>query len=82
MTGFKEEISFNLYFQNSVINSKDYANPVKRHILNLFKLVQMQSSKIVHIFIRPDQVNTDSGLIFENMEENKCLGYDVEENDV
>jgi hypothetical protein len=78
MKSFKEGVSWNLYFQNLIVNSKDYSDPVKRHILNLYKLVQLISSKVIFMYIGPDLLKTDKGLLFEGFEYENSLAFDRE----
>lgn len=74
-------LSWCIYIQNSIINTKNYNEPVSFFILNLYKNIRISSTKLYNVFIREQQIETDKGIIFEDFEIKSSMAYDFADND-
>jgi hypothetical protein len=77
----KRPIAFNLYFQNSIINSKNYRSPISYFIFVLYKNIRLSSSKVLNIYIRNQVIETDDGFFFEDKREEQSYAYDTSDSD-
>lgn len=66
---------------NSIINTKNYTNPIQSFISTQYKNVRINSSKSLNIFIREEELITDKGLIFEDFSTEKSYSYDYSDSD-
>jgi hypothetical protein len=74
-------IAWNVYFQNSMVNAKDYYNPTQQYIVIQYKNVRLTASKVLNMFIRSQEIQTDIGIIFESINGEVSYAYDSGETD-
>ena len=72
----------NIFNQNSIVNTNDYDSPINNYILNIYKLVNINSFKLFSIFLKKDTVSTDSGLLFKSISELSTINYDDSNFDI
>lgn len=66
---------------NSIINTKNYTNPLLFFISTQYKNARINSSKSLNIFIREEDLITDKGLIFEDFFKQSSYSYDYSDSD-
>jgi hypothetical protein len=69
-------VSWNVYFQNTIINPKDYNKPSTTYVVNQYKIVKLSAFKNFNIFIRTQEIETDKGIIFEDLSSEFSYAYD------
>jgi hypothetical protein len=69
-------IAFNLYFQNSIINPNDYAEPVKQFIFVIYKNIRLSSSKVYDMFIGNQEITTDEGFLLDDYRTDSAYYFD------
>jgi hypothetical protein len=74
-------IAFNLYFQHSIINPKNYNNPIEYFIFVLYKNIRLSASKVLNIYIKKQQIETDQGFFFDDPKLDHSYAYDNSDND-
>jgi hypothetical protein len=74
-------IAFNLYFQNSIINPNDYADPIKNFIFVIYKNIRLSSSKVYDMFIGDQVITTDRGFLLEDKIEDSSYYFDSSDYD-
>ena len=77
----QQTLAWNLYVQNSLINTQNYDDPVKYYILNLWKNIHLGMSKTDSFYIKTQAIETDKGILFESLETVSALCYDTSEYD-
>jgi hypothetical protein len=76
-------ITWSLYFQNSIVNIQN-PDPISQYTLNLYKNIRLSVYRTYNIFIKPQTVLTDVGLIFTDIYKSICLSHDksvIDESD-
>jgi hypothetical protein len=70
------EVYFDIYFQDSIINHNDVNNPVK-HILNTIETsVKVGSYKVLNTYFKNQTVNSDDGFLLKTSNLFNCLSFD------
>jgi hypothetical protein len=69
-------LAWNVYFQNTIINPKDYANPSQPYILNQYKIIKESAFKNFNIYVRRQEIETDHGIIFNAPETEITYAFD------
>jgi hypothetical protein len=73
---YQRPITWSLYFQNSIVNIQN-PDPISHYTLNLYKNLRLSVYRTFNIFIKPQTVLTDNGLIFANVYKSFCLSHDT-----
>jgi hypothetical protein len=55
-------------FQNSIIDFKDYKNPIQKYVISRFASVSTKFFKEKSLFFRNLKLQSDTGLIFEALD--------------
>lgn len=74
-------ISLAVYVKNSIINTQTYENPLSQYMHSHFKSIYLSQMKLNSIYIREDQVITDTSLFFKNESTITSLVYDSSDYD-
>ncbi len=74
-------IGWNLYFQSSSVNPKNYSHPIQNFISLQYKTIRMSTTKIMSLFIRSEEIETDTGSIFEDLTKLVSYSFDSTELD-
>ena len=84
----KEEIKnffwmkyFNLVFADLKVDVENYTMPVALKYTNEYKLVEPRLNKMMNVFMKDVEVQTEDGLIFSHLTEIKDIGFDFSEVD-
>jgi hypothetical protein len=77
----KEPIAFNLYFQNNIVDMKNFENPIAQNFYVVYKNVRMTSSKVLNTFIKSQDIVTDVGYIFPSYQLQTAYSYDNSDTD-
>lgn len=72
----KYSYSWNIYMQNSFVDTNDYLSPIKYLIFNLGSYISVQSSRLEEFYITSLISQTDRGSILEEFFEDKAYMYD------
>lgn len=73
--------SYNIYFENTIVDLNDYKNPIRHTIQNDYKSVDLSFKKIIEISMKNVYVETDNGILFENKYLEKEVKYDEQKFD-
>jgi hypothetical protein len=73
--------AWNVYFQNSIINPKNYYNATQYYIYDFYKNIRLSTSKLANVFIRSQEIETDIGIIFESPMSEVSYAYDSSDID-
>lgn len=65
-----------IYFQDSIINTKNYLEPTQNYILTQYKLLKQSSYKMVNLYIKKQEIQTDVGWIFEEIKTENSYAFD------
>jgi hypothetical protein len=74
-------IAFNIYFQNSIINQRNYSDPTQYFISVLYKNIRISTSKVLNMYVRSQEIQTDVGFIVPDMSKNLSYAYDTSDVD-
>jgi hypothetical protein len=77
----REPYAFNVYFMNTIINPRDYEKPTQGYLLNLYKNIRITTSKSYSVFIRSQEIQTDKGILFEDIYSETSYAYDNDDYD-
>jgi hypothetical protein len=69
---------WNIYFQNTNINPQSFEDPVKYTLMNFYKMIKLDSYKIIEFYMRPQTLKSDEGLFFETNNLNHSIAYDYD----
>lgn len=76
-------IYFNVYTLNNALNPQKYETPITQHLLNLYSGIKLNFNKIVEVYIKNENLQSDDNILFPNfMKENyNSISYDYREMD-
>lgn len=80
-----QPLSWGIYLQNSLVNTPNYNEPFNHFILCLYKNIRLSVSKVYDVFIKIQEVQTDRGIIFQQIESQITYSFDYsgsDENDL
>lgn len=85
----KEEIQnffwmkyFNLVFADLKVDVENYTMPIALKYTNEYKLVEPRLNKMMNVFFKDVEVETEDGLIFSHLNEITDIGFDFSEVDI
>lgn len=73
--------TWNIYAQNSIINSQNYNDPISYFILNIYKNIKTDVSKMYNVFLKVSEIKTDDGIMFETNNLQRTISYDYSDLD-
>jgi hypothetical protein len=73
--------AWNAYFQNAIINPRNYTDPTQYYIYNFYKNVRITTSKVSNVFVRSQEIETDVGILFESLSSDVSYAYDTSDGD-
>jgi hypothetical protein len=74
-------IAWNMYMQNSVVNTQNYANPLSYYLLNLYKNANLNAYKTYSVYLHQQEIITDNGILFQNLESMSAISFDSDQYD-
>lgn len=74
-------ISLTVYVKNSILNTQNYEEPLSSFMLSLFKTIYTSELKLYTIYIREDQIITDSSVFQKDESTLASLVYDSSDYD-
>jgi hypothetical protein len=72
---------WNIYFQNTNINPQNFEEPVKYNLMNYYKMIKINSYKIIEFYMRYQSLNSDEGLFYESNNISNSIAYDYDSFD-
>ena len=78
---FLRNNSFNIYFENAIIDINSYDNSVQKTVQNEYKSIDMNFKKIIEVSFKNIEINTDQGFVLEENHSDKGVKYDEEKFD-
>ena len=73
--------TFNIYFEDTIIDSKNYEDPIKHTIVNEYRYIDLSFRKNLDIFFQDITLNSDDGWLFSNFSEFTEIGYVFQDSD-
>jgi hypothetical protein len=73
--------AWNVYFQNSIINPKNYYNATQYYIYDFYKNIRLSTTKLANVFVRSQEIETDIGILFESLANDISFAYDTSDID-
>jgi hypothetical protein len=77
----RQMYTWNVYVQNSLVDSQNYETPITNYILNKYKLVNDGSHKLYELYLQKINVITDRGAVFEDHQTVSTYSYEYAELD-
>jgi hypothetical protein len=77
----REPIAFNLYFQNSIVNIRNYEQTVQNFIGVVYKNVKTTASKVLNIYLMEQEILTDTGYVTSDIKAQTTYSYDKDDSD-
>jgi hypothetical protein len=74
-------IAFNIYYQNSIINQRNYTDPVQYFISVQYKNIRLSSSKVLNMYVRSQEIQTDTGVLLPDPDTQTSYAYDTSDVD-
>ena len=75
-------LSWNIYYQNSLINNQIYKKPVQYYIQNLWKNLRFGTYKMMDVYVKEERVETDKDPMFDfETESQSSIMYDYHNYD-
>lgn len=68
-------MTFNIYFQDTIIDSQHYENPIKHTIVNKYLYIDLDSYKNMELYFQGVSLTSDDGLIFSNIKNYHDIGF-------
>ena len=78
---FLRKNTFNIYFENSVLDVNSYSNSVHRTVQNKYKSIDLNFKKIIEVSFKNVEINTDQGFVLEENHSEKGVKYDEQKFD-
>lgn len=72
---------WNLFYMNTNINPQNFEEPISYNIFNYYKLCKLGSFKLTELYIRPQNLKSDEGFIFQSIKYLSSLSYDFDNYD-
>ena len=60
--------TFNIYFEDTTINGKNFKNPIQHTIVNNYGYININLAKNLDLFFQNNELNSDNGLLFNQWE--------------
>ena len=73
--------SFNVYFENVIVDINDYQTPIRKAIQNEYRSVDLKFKKIIELSMENIQLQTDDGFIMEETQTIFNVKYDEQKID-
>ena len=73
---------FSLYYQNTILNTQQYSNPISPYITTNDKIIQYGASKLFQMFFRTDTLISDNGFLLETNETTNVTLFDISNHDI
>jgi hypothetical protein len=73
--------TWNIYAQNSIINTQNYTDPISYFLLNLYKNIRVDVAKMYNVFLRRQEVETDVGIMLEDLITKFSISFDSADYD-
>ena len=67
--------SFNIYFEDTIIDTKNYEDPIKHMIVNEYSYIDIGFRKNLDLYFQDVSLNSDDGWLFSNETEYSDIGY-------
>lgn len=68
-------MTFNIYFQDTIIDAQDYENPIKHTIVNKYLYINLDSYKNMELYFQGVSLISDDGLVFSNINYYNDIGF-------
>ena len=75
------ELFLNILYMDSVFHPFDYKNPIKNVLGSAYTSISLGISKIYELYLQPNYLITDDGLIFSNNNSKNVITTNVYVND-
>lgn len=73
--------SFNIYFENVIVDINDYRTPIRKGLHNEYRSVDLKFKKIIELTMENIQLETDDGFIMEETQTIYNVKYDEQKID-
>jgi hypothetical protein len=74
----KNKLYWNLYFQNTYINPQNSDFPISYNLVNYYKSLRVDSSKIIEVYIRKEKLDSEEGFLLQSKQIHESLSYDYD----
>lgn len=74
-------IAWQIYFQDTIINTRNYEFPNQYFLSTQYKQIKLSSYKLVNLYIKGQEIQTDRGWIFEDIASDNSRAFDYIEFD-
>lgn len=78
---FRTKNSYNIYFENTIVDLNDYLAPIRHTVQNEYKSADLSFKKIIEMSMKNVYVDTDDGLLFDSNYLIKEIKYDEQKFD-
>jgi len=70
-----KDISWNIYYQNTIFNTQNFSDPKISYIVNSYKSVKYGLFKLYELYIMNRILISDNGIIFESKEQTNITSF-------
>jgi hypothetical protein len=70
-----KSLSWNIYYQNTIFNTQNFAEPAIRYIVNNYRAIKNGLYKLYDIYLMNRKLISDNGIIFESIEESSIISF-------